>query len=35
MAYTLDFIDEVFMEYGFEKVDFVYEPGQYAMREEL
>ena len=30
--YTLDFIDEVFMEYGFEKVDFVYEPGQYAMR---
>ena len=30
--YTLDFIDEVLMEYGFEKVDFVYEPGQYAMR---
>ena len=30
--YTLDFLDEVFMEYGFEKVDFVYEPGQYAIR---
>ena len=31
-SFSLDFIDEVFMEYGFEKVDFVYEPGQYAMR---
>lgn len=31
-AFTLDFLDEVFLEYGFEKVDFVYEPGQYAMR---
>ena len=30
--YTLDFLDEVFIEYGFEKVDFVYEPGQYAIR---
>ncbi|PCJ81696.1 MAG: transcription-repair coupling factor [Bacteroidetes bacterium] len=30
--FTLDFLDEVFLEYGFEKVDFVYEPGQYAMR---
>ena len=28
----MDFLDEVFLEYGFEKVDFVYEPGQYAMR---
>ena len=24
--------DEVFIEYGFSKVDFVYEPGQYAVR---
>ena len=31
-SFTLDFLDEVFLEYGFEKVDFVYEPGQYAMR---
>ena len=30
--FTLDFLDEVFLEYGFDKVDFVYEPGQYAMR---
>lgn len=30
--YTMDFLDEVFIEYGFEKVDFVYEPGQYAVR---
>jgi transcription-repair coupling factor (superfamily II helicase) len=30
--YTSDFLDEVFIEYGFEKVDFVYEPGQYAVR---
>ena len=26
-TFTLDFLDEVFLEYGFEKVDFVYEPG--------
>lgn len=31
-SYTLDFLDEVFIEYGFQKVDFVYEPGQYAIR---
>lgn len=31
-TFTMDFLDEVFIEYGFEKVDFVYEPGQYAMR---
>ena len=30
--FSLDFLDEVFLEYGFDKVDFVYEPGQYAMR---
>jgi transcription-repair coupling factor (superfamily II helicase) len=30
--YTMDFLDEVFIEYGFNKVDFVYEPGQYAVR---
>ena len=32
VTFTMDFLDEVFIEYGFEKVDFVYEPGQYAMR---
>lgn len=30
--YTLDFIDEVMQEYRFEKVDYVYEPGQYSIR---
>ena len=33
--YTMDFLDEVFIEYGFHKVDFVYEPGQYANRQAL
>jgi transcription-repair coupling factor (superfamily II helicase) len=27
-----EIIDEIFQEYGFHKVDFVYEPGQYAIR---
>ncbi len=27
-----EIVDEVFQEYGFTKVDFVYEPGQYAVR---
>lgn len=31
-TYTMDFIDEVMQEYRFEKVDYVYEPGQYSMR---
>ena len=30
--YSLDFMNELLMEYGFERVDFVYEPGQYAIR---
>lgn len=29
---SLDFMDELFHEFGFEKVDYVYEPGQYAVR---
>lgn len=28
----LEFVDEWMHEYGFEKVDYVYEPGQYAVR---
>jgi transcription-repair coupling factor (superfamily II helicase) len=28
----IDFVKEVFNEYGFERADFVYEPGQYAVR---
>ncbi len=28
----LEFVDEWMHEYGFEKVDYVYEPGQYAIR---
>ena len=31
-TYTMDFLDEVLLAYDFEKVDFVYEPGQYSMR---
>lgn len=29
---SLEFIDEIFHDFGFEKVDYVYEPGQYAVR---
>ncbi|MEM6966058.1 MAG: transcription-repair coupling factor [Bacteroidota bacterium] len=28
----VDFITEVLVEYGFERVDFVYEPGQFSIR---
>ena len=28
----VDFLIEVFVEYGFERVDFVYSPGQFAIR---
>ncbi|MDR0726286.1 MAG: transcription-repair coupling factor [Prevotellaceae bacterium] len=28
----IDFVKKTFIEYGFERVDFVYEPGQYAIR---
>lgn len=31
-TYSIDFIDEVLLEYEFEKVDFVYEPGQFSIR---
>jgi transcription-repair coupling factor (superfamily II helicase) len=30
--YTIDFIDELMLTYNFEKVDFVYAPGQFAIR---
>ena len=29
---SLEFINEVLFEYGFERVDFVYEPGQFSIR---
>lgn len=29
---SLEFVDELFQDFGFEKVDYVYEPGQYAVR---
>lgn len=32
---STDFIEEVLMTYGFERVDFVFQPGQYAMRGGL
>jgi transcription-repair coupling factor (superfamily II helicase) len=32
---SVDFIHEVLDEYGFELVDFVYEPGQFALRGSL
>ena len=30
--YSIDFLTEVLHEYGFEVVDFVYEPGQFSVR---
>jgi transcription-repair coupling factor (superfamily II helicase) len=32
IEYSIDFINELLIEYEFEKVDFVYEPGQFAVR---
>ena len=32
---SIEFIHEVLDEYGFELVDFVYEPGQYALRGSI
>lgn len=32
---TTDFITEVLFEYGFERTDFVYEPGQFAIRGSI
>lgn len=29
---SLEFVDEIFHDFGFEKVDYVYEPGHYAVR---
>ena len=31
-TFDIDFVDEAFYEFGFEKVDYVFEPGQYAVR---
>jgi transcription-repair coupling factor (superfamily II helicase) len=30
--YSIDFINELLLEYNFERVDFVYEPGQFSIR---
>ena len=30
--YSIDFLNELLIEYGFERVDFVYHPGQFAIR---
>ncbi len=32
---SIDFVREVMMEYGFERTDFVYEPGQYSVRGSI
>lgn len=32
---STDFIEEVLNEYGFSRVDFVYEPGQYSIRGSI
>jgi transcription-repair coupling factor (superfamily II helicase) len=32
---SLEFIEEMLHEYGFERVDFVYEPGQYSIRGSI
>ncbi len=31
-SYSIDFINEMLLEYLFERVDFVYEPGQFSIR---
>lgn len=31
-TYSLDFLNELLLEYHFDKVDYVYEPGQFAIR---
>lgn len=31
-SYSIDFINELLIEYHFDKVDFVYEPGQFSVR---
>jgi transcription-repair coupling factor (superfamily II helicase) len=31
-TYSLDFMNELLLEFGFERLDFVYEPGQFAIR---
>jgi len=32
---SIEFLNDVLFEYGFERVDFVYEPGQYSIRGSL
>ena len=32
---SIEFINDVLYEYGFERVDFVYEPGQYSVRGSI
>jgi transcription-repair coupling factor (superfamily II helicase) len=32
---SLDFLEEMLREYNFERVDFVYEPGQYSIRGSI
>lgn len=32
---SIDFVKEVMVEYGFERADFVYEPGQYSVRGSI
>ena len=32
---SIDFLNEVFFEYGFERTDFVFEPGQYSVRGSI
>lgn len=32
---STDFLNDVLFEYGFEQVDFVYEPGQFSMRGSI
>lgn len=31
-THSVEFVDELLIEYGFEKVDYVYEPGQFSQR---
>lgn len=31
-SYSIDFLNELLLEYNFDRVDFVYEPGQFSIR---
>ena len=34
-TYSIDFLNTLFLEYGFDKVDYVYQPGQFSVRGDI